>query len=453
MGKYRTAPVASTTMPGGVPYIISNEVAERYSFYGMRAILVVFMTQYLMGSSGELDVMSDEKATEYFHYFVAVTYFTPLLGALLSDIFLGKYKTIILLSLVYCGGHLALAIDDTRIGLAIGLGLIAIGAGGIKPCVSAHVGDQFGKSNEYLLSRVYGWFYIAINIGSFTSSLSTPWLLDKYGPAVAFGVPGVLMAIATIVFWSGRNRFVHIPAAGPGFLKEAISPEGLRSLLNIGIVFVFVAVFWSLFDQSGSSWVLQAEDLNRNVFGRNVLSSQIQAANPFLVILFVPLYSYVIYPFVERFVPLTPLRKISAGLFLTAVAFAIPTFIEMRIAAGETPSIGWQFFAYVVLTLAEILVSVTALEFAYTQAPKTMKSLIMSFYMLSISGGNLFTALVNNFIQNDDGTSKLEGPAYFMFFTGVMFGAAVIFVIVAMFYRGASYIHDEIPAAKAGLEP
>jgi POT family proton-dependent oligopeptide transporter len=446
MTKYRQAPLATKRMPPGIPYIISNEVAERYSFYGMRAILVVFMTQYLMGRGGELDVMSEEKATEYFHYFVAAVYFTPLLGALLSDIFFGKYRTIIILSLVYFAGHLALAIDDTRLGLAIGLGLIAIGSGGIKPCVSAHVGDQFGESNQRLLSRVYGWFYIAINVGSFTSSLSTPVLLDRYGPAVAFGVPGVFMGLATIVFWAGRHKFAHVPPAGAAFLREAISPVGLRSLLNVGIVFVFVAVFWSLFDQTGSSWVLQAAHLDRNLFRWEVLPSQIQAANPFLVIILVPTFSYLIYPALERVVKLTPLRKISAGLFLTAVAFAIPTFIETRIAAGETPSIGWQLFAYLTLTCAEIMVSVTALEFAYTQAPKTMKSLIMSFYMLSISAGNLFTALVNRFIQNPDDTSKLEGPAYFLFFTGTMFAAAVIFVVVAIFYKGNTYIQEEVNA-------
>ena len=139
--KYKTAPVSTEKMPSGIPYIVGNEAAERFSFYGMRGILVLFMTKYMLDASGKLDRMSDEDATAIFHLFVASAYFFPLLGSLLSDVFWGKYKTILLLSLVYCLGHLALAIDATRIGLFIGLILISIGAGGIKPCVSAHVGD------------------------------------------------------------------------------------------------------------------------------------------------------------------------------------------------------------------------------------------------------------------------------------------------------------------------
>ncbi len=158
MPEYRTRPVASPERPRGIPYIIGNEAAERFSFYGMRAILVVFMTQYLMSSSGQPALMSADEAKGWFHLFVSAVYFTPLLGALLSDMVLGKYRTIIVLSLVDCAGHFALALDDTRLGLALGLGLIALGAGGIKPCVSAHVGDQFGPSNRQLLSRSFGWF-------------------------------------------------------------------------------------------------------------------------------------------------------------------------------------------------------------------------------------------------------------------------------------------------------
>ena len=105
----------------------------------------------------------------------------------------------------------------------IGLSLIALGAGGIKGCVSAHVGDQFGRENSGLLEKVYGWFYLSINLGAFASTLLTPWLLENYGPGVAFGVPGLLMFIATLVFWAGRHDFAHIPARGSEFIRETFS--------------------------------------------------------------------------------------------------------------------------------------------------------------------------------------------------------------------------------------
>jgi len=435
---YRTQPLPIDGLPPGIPYIIGNEAAERFSYYGMRAVLVVFMSQYLMSPSGHPDPMSEEEAKGYFHLFVSATYFTPILGALLADGWLGKYRTIIALSLVYCLGHLALALDDTRTGLLIGQSLIALGAGGIKPCVSAHVGDQFAETNRHLLSRVYSWFYFALNSGAFASMLVTPWLLEHYGPSAAFSVPAILMLIATVIFWSGRFRFAHIPAGGAAFLRETLSREGLRSLAKLGVIYAFVAVFWALFDQTGSSWVLQAQKMDQTFLGYRILPSQIQAANPLLIMILTPLFYYGIYPWIERRMRVTALGKIGAGMFLTAFSFALAAWIQRALDAGATPSIGWQLLNYVVLTAAEVMVSITCLEFSYTQAPPTMKSFVMSFFMVSVAAGNLFTSAVNFFIQNPDGTSKLAGADYFWFFSALMLATAISFAAAARRYPEAS---------------
>ena len=178
-------------------------------------------------------------------------------------------------------------------------------------------------------------------------------------------------------------------------------------------------------------------------FRWEALASQLQAINPILVMVFIPMCAYGLYPWLNRFFELTPLRKISIGLFITVVAFAIPAWVEHRITAGETPHIIWQMLAYVFMTLAEVLVSITTLEFSYTQAPKRMKSLIMAIYMLSVSLGNLFTAVVNYFIQNPNGTSKLAGASYYWFFTAVMFVTACIFLVFMQFYRGRTYLQGD----------
>ena len=398
---YLTAPVKSKGLPKGIPYIIGNEAAERYSFYGMKAILVIFMTKYLMDSDGARAPMSETEATTWFHLFNSAVYFTPLLGAIVADAFFGKYKTIVSLSVVYCLGHLALALDETRLGLAVGLTLIAIGAGGIKPCVSAHVGDQFGKSNGHLLTKIFGWFYFSINLGAFASQIMTPILLDRFGPHIAFGVPGGLMLLATIVFWMGRREFVHIPAGGMDFLRETFSKEGLKIIGRLCIIYLFVAVFWALFDQSGSKWVLQADRMDRNWLGIEWLPSQINAINPIMIMVFIPIFAWLIYPGLNKVFPLTPLRKIGIGLFVAVPSFLIPAWIELQINNGHLPNIIWQLLAYVFLTAAEVFISITALEFSYTQAPKKMKSLILGFFLMSVSLGNLFTAGVNHFIQNE----------------------------------------------------
>ena len=430
-------------MPGGIPYIVGNEAAERFSFYGMRAILAVFMTKHLIDAVGKPDVMSEAEATFWMHEFVFAVYLTPILGGLLADIFFGKYRTIIVLSIVYCLGHLALAIDSTRWGLGLGLALIALGAGGIKPCVSAHVGDQFGKTNQHLLARVFGWFYFAINLGAATSMLLTPWLLQRLGAHVAFAVPGVLMLIATIVFWMGRYKFIHIPPGGIRFVRETFSPEGIRAILKLSVLYLFVLMFWSLFDQTSSRWVFQAQSMNRDVFGWEVLPSQMQAANPFLVMILIPLFSYVIYPQVGKVIRLAPLRKVAFGMAFAVAAFALTAWLEQRIQDGESPTIAWQFLAYILITSAEVMISITCLEFSYTQAPKAMKSFIMSLFLASIALGNQFTAVVNLVIMNPDGTSKLEGASYYWFFTGAMLVTTILFLPVVFFYRYQTYIHDD----------
>jgi POT family proton-dependent oligopeptide transporter len=441
-------------MPPGVPYIIGNEAAERFSYYGMKSILTVFMAHYILNKSGVLAPMAPNEAYKYSHYFVSGVYFLPIFGAIIADGFLGKYRTILSLSIVYCLGHLTLAFLDTSFGIAIGqrtmlalgLGLICLGAGGIKPCVSANVGDQFGESNKHLLSKMFGWFYFSINAGSFISSLLCPWLLATagLGPRWAFGIPGVAMFVATLFFWAGRKKMVHVPPAGLGYLRETFSREGLITLGRIAMVYVFILVFWALWGMSnGVEWTLQAEKMDLHWFGMNLIAAQVQTANPILILIFIPLVNYVIYPGISRVFPLTPLRKIGIGLFFTGLSFVVIVWIQGQIDAGLRPSVNWQFLAYVILTLGEAMVSITGLEFSYTQAPNSMKSSVMALWLLTVAAGEFFVGKFNAWDLNIDGTKKLTDYQYFTFFTIFMFAAAVVFVVVASFYKGRTYLQSQ----------
>src|SRR5205809_2740542 len=192
--QYLTAPPKISTWPPGVPFIIGNEAAERFSYYGMNSILTIFMTKYLTDKMGHLSVMPPAAAEAWYHTFVVVLYFLPLIGAILADAFFGKFKVVLWLSIVYCLGHATLALMGSSVAhlieprylLALGLIMIAMGAGGIKPCVSTNVGDQFGETNKHLLTRVFNWFYFSINAGSFISTLIIPWLLEPYAASESF---------------------------------------------------------------------------------------------------------------------------------------------------------------------------------------------------------------------------------------------------------------------------
>tara|TARA_R110002072_G_scaffold42064_20_gene118716 strand:- start:148573 stop:150234 length:1662 start_codon:yes stop_codon:yes gene_type:complete len=503
--QHLTAPDPSETrFPKGVPYIIGNELAERFSFYGMKGILVIFMTSYLLGPDGVAANMNREEAMTVYHLFTTSAYFFPMLGALLADIFLGKYRTILWLSMLYCVGHGLLALMDIAphtmgIGmkpfLFAGLACIAMGSGAIKPCVSAHVGDQFGTGNKHMLTQIFNWFYFSINIGAASSMVLTPILLESVGPWLAFGLPGVLMLVATILFWMGRNEFVHVPPGGMEFFKEVFSKDGLKAIVNlIPLFLIFVPVFWAIFDQTGSSWVLQTQQMDSYIFGYQVLPSQVQAVNPVLILIGIPVFTLIIYPLCDKVWKLTPLRKIGVGFVITAGAFALSAMIETWIVANsqavitemwtalgtdvtaeltmptkmgdmlqiakehgwtaaeigpfltEMPHISWQILAYIIMTAGEILVSIVCLEFAYTQSPKKMKSFVMGIYMLGISIGNFYVAGVNFFMEktkDEAGNTPLDGANYFWFFSALMIVTTVIYVVYTQFYKGKTFIQGE----------
>lgn len=454
------APSGRDRFPPQIPWIMASEGAERFSFYGMRNILVIYMVQYLLVSA------ADSKAS--YHYFVMANYLMPLVGGWLADRFLGRYRVILWLSFGYVLGHAVVAAVETRTGLLAGCALIAIGAGGIKPCVSAFVGDQFRPDQGHLLQKVYGLFYWMVNLGSATASLLIPWLLRRWGPAVAFGVPGVLMALALLFFVAGRSRYVYVPPTGPNphaFMKVIASAlrrrrerapggdwleparadhpaeavDGARAVLRVALVFVTVAGFWALFDQKGAAFVLQARQMDLEVGtvrflgmtlgGFRLAESQMNAVNPFLVLMIVPLFQGVVYPGLRRMgVKVTALGRMTVGMFLTVASFLVMAGIQAVIDGGARPHVAWQVLPILILTMGEVMISVTGLEFAFTQAPRTMKSTVMSFWLLTSAVGNFIAAVVSQW-------NRFHGAAYFLFFAGLMLACAVIFAALARRYR------------------
>jgi len=448
--------------PPQVKYIVGNEACERFSFYGMRSILTLHMLQTLYFTEADTKM--------WFHAFVMANYLTPLAGGWLADRYWGRYRTILWISFAYLFGHAVLAAWETPMGLLVGCGLIAIGAGGIKPCVSAFVGDQFGPGQEGLRSKIYGWFYWSINLGSFSAYLTIPELMRTYGPVVAFAVPGVLMAIALVVYWAGTKTYVKNPPSGPdphGFVRvvshalhrlgtgrpgqhwldlarerhpeEAV--EGAKAVFRLMGVFAAVSLFWALFDQKGSTWVIQTSQLDRVVFGWEPSPAAFQVFNPLLIMTLIPFSTWVVFPALERRgVNLSPLRKMTAGMFLTAASFGVAAILQSTVDAGHAPNVMWQLPQYVLLTMGEILVSVTGLEFAYSQAPRSLRSTIMSIWFLAIAAGNLLTAVLSKLV-------RLDGASNFWMYAVLMLLAAVVFREVARRYKAWT---PNAPAPAAG---
>jgi POT family proton-dependent oligopeptide transporter len=467
--------------PKSIPYIIGNEAAERFSFYGMRSILATFLVAQFFNPTlnPALQTVAEAKANESTHFFVSLAYALPFVGAIAADWFFGKYKVILYVSIIYCLGHLCLALFDTDLeGFRYGLILIAVGAGGIKSCVSANVGDQFDKTNQSLLSKVYGWFYFSINAGSVLSTIAIPAIYKAYGAKWAFGIPGILMALATIIFFSGRKQYVKVPPSGinkNNFLfiswyaltnlgkrqkgqswldvaKAKYDPEkveGMKAVYRVMAVFAFAPIFWAMWDQSLSEWVLQATKLNLNMFGYKVLPEQVQTANPVFLLSFIPIFNYGIYPFLDKMgIKTTPLRRLGVGLLLTGLSFVIIALLQEKIEAGQHPSVWWQVLAYMVLSAGEVLVSITGLEYAYTQAPKSMKSTMSALWLLTVAAGNLFDVAVNNSIANKGFFSQFEGANYYWFFVALIGAFLLVYVFVSPRIKEKSYIVDDVDESR-----
>lgn len=445
------SPQPSSGLPAAVPFIIGNEAAERFSYYGMNTILIVFMT------SAAYLAMPKEEAAGWIHLFKSAVYFFPIFGAILADVFFGKFRVMFWLSIVYCLGHLALALPggflgmDLRTPFFVGLALIAIGSGGIKSCTSAIVGDQFTSENQHHMSRVYHWYYLAINVGAFFSTLLTPWLLKHFGPEWAFGVPGILMGLATLILWVGRKKYRIVKPSGAVFFRDLGSRSGQIALGKISIVFLFLIIFWAVYDQTSTLWVTQARAMNSQIFSSwaflpasiqsfEVLPSQVQALNPLLILILIPVFTHWLYPWWNRTLGPSTLKKIAVGLFLCVLAQCFPLAFELAARRELVLNLAWQIPAYVVLTAAEILVSVTSLEFAYTQAPRSMKSLVLGVYLMTMTGGNLLVAWVNFHCKRFP--EFLPGDAYYRFFLLLALANALLFLFVLRFYQEKTILQE-----------
>lgn len=507
-GKKRSVFGDLVLFPSSVKYLVWNEFCERFSFYGMKTILALFLLERVR--------LSETQATEVVHLFIVACYATPLLGALLSDCYLGKYSTILHLSLVYSIGNWVMAFaafptasETSMFPLwctMLALGLIAFGTGGIKPCVSAFGGDQIewsmpdGEAKDRLRRKFFSLFYFAINAGSFISTILTPLLREDMSYTTAFAVPAALMMMAVFIFWVGRKSYVDRPPQGNIFPvvgrvtadafrlrnvkgcadmesdKDACMKnkhwldsaklkhdedvvEDVKSLLQVLVVLLPAPLFWALSDQQSSKWVFQAQEMNGHVpwlGGLVIQPDQMQAMNPVLILVMIPLFDQVIYPLLEKLgLSLRPIQRMLSGMLLCALAFLMSGFLQVAIessasttsdvsgppsillsggavvvgSGGQQVSILWQIPQYVLVTAGEILFSITGLEFAYSQAPNSMKSVVQSFWLLTVSAGNLVTVVIVAMIGG-----RLTKAHEFFFFAG---GCA--FAMLLMIWLGSGF--------------
>jgi len=467
--------------------ILITETAERIAYFGFRAVLVLYFTHGLQ--------FSESTAVSLCASTVALSYFSPLMGAVLADSRWGRYQTIwrfgclyaLGLSLLtwaaygvpnYQEGNVEREEEDvsehltTKRGLTfVSLFCVCMGTGGIKPCVSAFGADQVvatqdetaavntsgkdaqdkeGYSNlvekrrQERIREFFNSFYFAINVGALGAFALIPLVRANFGFGASFLIPTISMIVALIIFRLHKRQYKHRTrdesqhsllevfvvsfwilveraldtrivrsiSSRPMFRHHRVSTadnendgdlaedpssapvyQDAAQALHLLPLMAFFPIFWMLYDQQGSVWTLQASRMNLHGFE----PEQLQFLNPLEIMIFIPLFDRKIYPWMEtRGLDITPIRRMEYGMFLAAVSFAISALVEQMIQDQDpmSVSVAWQVPQITVLTMAEILLNVTGLEFAYSHAPANMQAFILSLYLFMTAIGNGLGALL-----------------------------------------------------------
>ena len=371
--------------PRGFWFVFWGELAERASFYGMRTLLALYLIDEFKFDQGH--------AGQTVQFFIAACYIMPLLGGIIADRYLGKFRTILYFSFPYILGHILLGNAHEPIWMFAALFLLAMGSGSVKPNASTLMGSIYEKEGKTaLLTEAFSIFYAAVNLGSAVTSLSLPIVRNMYGYRTALMVPTIAMIIAFFVFAMGKKLYPVevIPSTVKKSAKQ--KAEERATLTRIAGIFTLIVGFWMVYDQYSSTWIFLARDhMNLELwpFGIKLAADQVQGFNPIFIILFTPVFIW-FWDFYERKTgkPAPATRKMITGFVLVVCCTLIMSGIGFFVGDGKV-SVWFQLIATAVMALAELCISVVGLEFAYNVASKETKSTVTAAFFVTIFAGNM----------------------------------------------------------------
>ncbi len=469
-------------LPAAARFFLAVEFSERASYYGYRSLLTAYLTFHLG--------LTAHQAAQITRSNIALTYLMPVVGGIVADWFLGKYLTIVAFALICCLGHLLLAVsmhfDQFSIlhglfadGFSVfqtGLFCIACGAGGLKPNNSGMFGDQFRGDRQGQIEDAFRWFYASINVGSLLANVFVPVVANHWSYDWGFGVPGILMLLSTLLLVWGRRQYFTVPPNGlpkttfVTFNLRALwlqirgvpdvwnalaleygktTVEHLLSIWRVGAYFLLFAVLWAVYDMNGAEWVEEARYLDRRMFGYEVNFESVQTVNSLFIILLVPVSIWFFRRLSDRGIRVSARRRVFWGMIFAVAAVLgagiIKTGIEawmdlnpaMRnpLYAQEHPeicsgiSVWWQVAVYFILTVGEVLFSISGLELGYRYAPPRMKSSVLSVWYLSTSLGNYVAAAVKSQMDAGEPLAFLARSGnYYWFFGALLIANAALYL-------------------------
>jgi POT family proton-dependent oligopeptide transporter len=438
-------PRTPTSHPLGFLFFFWGEFAERCSYYGMRAILFLYLTSVLL--------FEDNDAYTIQASFKSACYFLPLLGGFLADRFFGKYWTIVGFSVPYVLGHFILGIQN-NVALFIALALLAGGSGVIKPNISTLMGmtyDQKRPGQEALRTSAFLWFYFAINIGAVISQYALPKLRSNlinqyhdigFAYQIAFQFPAWLMVISLAIFAAGKRFYATEKLGPPATLSPEERHQRWQVLTRLFGVFALMVFWWTIYEQNDNLWTAFARDhLNLHWLGQEYAPDGFSFINSLAVITLAPLFGLLFRKIDPEVKVLRATRKILAGFLCQVAASGLMSVAGVLSSGGERVSAWWLVISFVVLTVGEILVYGTGLELAYAAAPANMKGFITGCFLATDGIGNLVHAAFSHLYGT--GSWQLSPAPFF-----ALSASIVLLAAVAFYFIGKRF--DQVPPAVSG---
>ncbi|CRL01737.1 CLUMA_CG014953, isoform A [Clunio marinus] len=464
--KYKYVELLRT--PRSVPFILCNIFLERFSSAGVTALLALFLNRKLN--------FDQNASTALYHTYDFLNYFLTIFGAIVAESWLGLFKTLSLMNFVYAFGSAIVSLSGIEsIGLPlksfsiIGLLTILIAAGGLKSNLNAFGGNQFKLPEQATqLGTFFSLQYFSLKCGASLARITFPILredvkcfqmTDCY--PLAFALPCFAMLLAFIILICGKRSYIKESDNGSMFVKvigcvftgikqkpqkteistdddhwldRSVEKYGTKLVmetkivLNVLVMFIPLPLFWALHSQQGSRWVFQAAKMNGDIGFYTIKPDQMILFNSLLGVLMIPVFEYLFYPLMSRFGINTPLRKIVLGGMFASFSFVVAAVVEIQIETNFI-NILWMLPQYLVMVMGEILVYTSVLNFSYTEAPANMKSVMMSFMMLTVAGGSLIVIVIS-------GIAFFDSQIYeYLFFAGVLFLDIILFAFLATRYK------------------
>ncbi|KAH8359260.1 hypothetical protein KR093_005346 [Drosophila rubida] len=474
---YGYAPISQIRLeykyPRAVYFILATKFFEAFAANGMRTILVLFLRDDLN--------FSESFSTIILHIFNFFGQFCPIIGAVLADSYMGNVRTISGFCFLYAFGWLLLTMTTLPyVGmpvtafLLVSISFIAVGNGSVRACITSLGALQFKLPEQAaFLAEYFSLYYFVYYFGIFVSKIIPPLVrantqcFDKTTcyPAV-FGTLGSSFMMAWFIFLVGKCFYKQEKISGDNilfkfcgciktalvgkwrrrnsnkkygyWLQNALGPydvdfvTDVSKVLRISKLFIPLPIYFALLAQQDSSWTFQATMMNTTVLGVTIQPDQAKAMGPILLFILIPLWQYITAPLLRRLFDweLQPLHSVTIGGICSAGAFFCAGALQDRIMAAPNNSIniGWQVPQFLLLMLGELLLSIPGLQFAFTQAPASMKSVVTAAWFLNNAFGNLIVVLVTQL--NVLSSQKAE----YFFYAVVMLISIIIFALLAFEY-------------------